>query len=144
MTLPQSGLSRRRSDPEAFRARALSVAMSVQDIETSIDWYCHAIGFVIDKRYERDGVTTGVVMKAGAVRILLNQDDGVKGADRQKGLGMSMHFTTVQDVDALAERIIAEGWTLATPPFDMPGGSRGFRVRDPDGFMISISSDATP
>ena len=140
----QQGISRRRSDPEAFRARSLSIAMTVKDLDASVDWYCHAIGFVIDKTYEREGTTTGVVVKAGNVKLLLNQDDGSKGADRVKGVGISMHFTTVQDIDALAERIIAEGWTLATPPFDMPNGTRGFRVRDPDNFMIVISNDPTP
>jgi uncharacterized glyoxalase superfamily protein PhnB len=139
----QQGLSRRRSDPEAFRARALSAALTVKDLDTSVDWYCHAIGFIIDKTYERNGVTASVAIKAGAVRLLLNQDDGAKGDERAKGVGMSLYLTTVQDIDALAERIIAEGWTLATPPFDMPNGTRGFRVKDPDGFMLSIANEAT-
>ena len=142
MNFQQQGLSRRRRDPEAFRARALSTAMTVKDLDASVDWYCHAIGFVVDKTYERDGVATSVALKAGAVRILLNQDDGAKGEERAKGVGMSLYLTTVQDIDALAERIIAEGWPLATPPFDMPNGTRGFRVRDPDGFMLSIANEA--
>ena len=141
MTYQQQGLSRRRQDPEAFRARALSASLTVKDLDASVDWYCHAIGFVVDKTYERDGVPTSVALKAGAVRLLLNQDDGAKGDDRSKGIGMSLYLTTVQDIDALAERIIAEGWTLSTPPFDMPGGTRGFRVRDPDGFMLSIANE---
>ena len=140
---PQANLSRRRSEPEAFRARSLSVSMTVKDLDSSVDWYCHAIGFVVDKSYEREGHTSGVVLKAGAVRILLNQDDGAKG-ERVKGAGMSLHFTTVQDVDVLAERIKAEGWSLETEPTDMPWGARSFRVRDPDGFMLAISSERAP
>ena len=103
MSSQQQGLSRRRSDPEAFRARALSVSMTVKDLDASIDWYCHAIGFVPDRQYEKDDRVTGAVLKAGAVRILLNQDDGAQGEERTKGVGMSLHFTTVQDIDALAE-----------------------------------------
>ena len=144
MTNNQPGLSRRRRDPEAFRARALSVALTVKDLETSVDWYCNAIGFVVDKRHERDGVSTSVSMKAGAVRILLNQDDGAKGFEREKGIGISLFFTTVQDIDALAERIKAEGSVLDTEPTDTPWGTRVFRVRDPDGFALTISSEATP
>ena len=143
MSSQQPGLSRRRSDPESFRARALQVSMTVKDLDASVDWYCHAIGFVIDKTYERDGVTSGVVMKAGSVKILLNQDDGAKG-ERVKGEGISLFFTTAQDIDALAERIKAEGSTLDSEPADMPWGARVFRVRDPDGFRIAISSDPTP
>ena len=141
MSSQQPGLSRRRQDPEAFRARSLSVSLTVNNLDASVDWYCHAIGFVVDKTYERDGVVSGVVVKAGSVRILLNQDDGAKGTERAKGLGMSLHFTTVQDVDAIAERIKAEGWSLDTEPADMPWGVRAFRVRDPDGFRISIASE---
>ena len=139
----QPGLSRRRSEPESFRARHLSAALTVRDVDASADWYCHAIGFVIDRVYERDGETTGIVLKAGNVRILLNQDDGARGADRVKGAGISLHLTTTQDVDGLAERIKAEGWGLETEPSDMPWGARVFRVRDPDGFLLAISSEQT-
>ena len=76
------------------------------------------------------------------MRILLNQDDGARGGDRVKGLGISLFFTTVQDVDALAERIKAEGATLEMEPTDTPWGTRAFRVRDPDGFMLVVSTDA--
>jgi uncharacterized glyoxalase superfamily protein PhnB len=138
----QGGLSRRRSDPEAFRARTLSVALTVKDLDASADWYCHAIGFVVDKTYERNGVVASIALKAGSVRILLNQDDGAKGLDRVKGTGISVFLTTAQDVDALAERIKAEGWALLMEPRETPNGARGFRVADPDGFVIGISSDA--
>ena len=144
MTSQQPGLSRRRSDPESFRARNLSVALTVQDVDASADWYSHAIGFVVDRTYEREGVTAGIVLKAGNVRVLLNQDDGAKGADRVKGVGISLHLTTTQDIDGLAERIKAEGWRLETEPTDMPWGARVFRVRDPDGFLLAISSEQTP
>lgn len=139
-----SGLSRRRMEPEAFRARALSVSMTVSDLERSVDWYCHAIGFVIDKRYERDETTASVALKAGNVKLLLNQDDGAKGQDRVKGVGISLYLSTVQDVDALAERIKAEGWTLEMEPTDTPWGTRALRVRDPDGFALVISTEQMP
>ena len=145
MSNPQhTGLSRRRMEPEAFRARSLSVSMTVKDLDASVDWYCHAIGFVVDKRYERDDVTTGVALKAGAVKLLLNQDDGAKGEERVKGVGISLYLSTVQDVDALAERIKAEGWTLEMEPTDTPWGTRVLRVRDPDGFAIAISTEQMP
>jgi uncharacterized glyoxalase superfamily protein PhnB len=131
-------------EPEAFRARSLSVAMTVKDVDASVDWYCNAIGFVVDKRYEKDETTTGVALKAGTVKILLNQDDGAKGTDRQKGIGISLYLATVQDIDALAERIKAEGWTLVTEPTDTPYGTRMLRVRDPDGFVLAISTEQMP
>jgi len=83
-------------------------------------------------------------IKAGTVRILLNQDDGAKGFDRVKGEGFSLQFITSQSVDDIANRIKAHGASLDTEPADMPWGVRSFRVRDPDGFRFAISSERRP
>jgi uncharacterized glyoxalase superfamily protein PhnB len=50
-------------------------------------------------------------------------------------------ITTAQDVDELAAGIKERGGTLDAEPADMPWGPRVFRVRDPDGFRIAISSE---
>ena len=80
-------------------------------------------------------------VKAGDIEMLINQDDGAKGWDRVKGEGFSLMFTTIQDVDTLAKRIVAKGGKLATEPTDMPWGARMFRVQDPDGFKLVFSMD---
>ena len=82
-----------------------------------------------------------VAVKAGDVRILLNQDDGKRGWDRVKGEGFSLMLTTAQDIDQVAMRIKGKGGTLETEPADMPWGVRMFRLRDPDGYKIAISSE---
>ena len=74
------------------------------------------------------------------MRILINQDDGAKGRDRVKGAGFSLQFITVQDIDDLAAEIRARGGTLDSEPADMPWGARVFRMLDPDGFKLTISS----
>lgn len=74
------------------------------------------------------------------MRILLNQDDGAKGLERKKGAGFSLMITTAQDVDGIAERIRENGGTLDSEPADMPWGGRAFRLQDPDGFRLAISS----
>ncbi len=83
-----------------------------------------------------------ISLSAGAVRVLLAQDDGSKGLDRIKGEGMSLQITTSQDIDTLATRIKGHGVTLDTEPFTAPHGPRVFRVRDPDGFRFTFSSPA--
>ena len=80
-------------------------------------------------------------LTAGVVHLLINQDNGAKGWDRKKGEGISLTLTTAQDVDAIAGRIKARGGTLESEPADMPWGARIFRVRDPDGFILAISSE---
>jgi len=130
-----------RATPESFRARSMSVSLTVKDLETSLEWYRDIVGFAVDQRYEREGKLMSVALKAGAVRILINQDDGAKGMDRVKGEGFSLHFTTAQDVDRIAAGIKERGGTLASDPADMPWGPRAFRLVDPDGFKLAISSE---
>ena len=98
------------------------------------------VGFTVDQEYEREGKLRAVALIAGNVRILIVQDDGAKGWDRVKGEGFSLHFTTVQDVDEIAKRIKEFGGTLESEPADMPWGARAFRLQDPDGFNLTISS----
>jgi uncharacterized glyoxalase superfamily protein PhnB len=130
-----------RADPETFRARALTASLTVQDLEKSLAWYSEVVGFVVDQKYEREGALRAVALKAGTVRILLNLDDGARGWDRVKGEGISLQFTTAQSVDEIAERIRERGGSLESEPADMPWGARMFRLKDPDGFKLVISSE---
>ena len=129
-----------RAQPESFRARALMAAFTVNDLAKSLAFYRDVIGFTEDRRHERDGKLVAISLKAGDVELLLGQDDGKKGVDRVKGVGCSLQFTTTQDIDALAALVTSRGATLETEPRSMPWGQRVFRVKDPDGFLLAISS----
>lgn len=129
-----------RAEPQSFRARDLSASLTVRDVERSLAWYRDVLGFLVERRHERDGSLQAVSLKAGRVDLLLAQDDGAKGLERAKGEGMSLQFTTMQSVDELAERIRGKGVALHTEPVDTPWGARVFRVVDPDGFKLVFSS----
>ena len=128
-------------EAESFRGRTLSASLTVKDLQKSLVWYHDVVGFTIDQRYEREGKLRAVALKAGNVRLLINQDDGAKGWDRVKGEGFSLQITTAQNVDEIARRIKQHGGTLDSEPADMPWGARVFRLRDPDGFKFAISSE---
>ena len=123
-----------------FHARTLGAALTVKDLEKSLAWYRDVVGFAVDQRHEREGKLLAVSLKAGDVRILLALDDGAKGWDRVKGEGLSLQFTTDQNIDEIADRVKAAGVTLDTEPVDTPWGARVFRLHDPDGFKLVISS----
>jgi uncharacterized glyoxalase superfamily protein PhnB len=125
--------------PEPFLASALNASLTVKDLQQSLAWYAGVVGFAVDREIEREGKLAAVSLRAGDVRILLNQDDGARGWDRAKGEGISLQIVTTQSVDAVADRIREHGGTLDTEPADMPWGVRAFRVRDPDGFKLAIS-----
>jgi uncharacterized glyoxalase superfamily protein PhnB len=127
-------------DPDnVFQARSMSVSLTVKDLRKSLAWYQDVLGFTVDRKIELDGKLRGVALGAGEVRITINQDDGAKGWDRVKGEGFSLQMTTEQNVDEIANRIKEKGGTLDSEPIDMPWGARMFRLRDLDGFKLSIS-----
>ena len=130
-----------RAQPESFRGRTLSAALTVKDLEKSLAWYRDVAGFTVDQRHEREGKLLAVSLQAGDVRILIGQDDGAKGWDRVKGEGFSLQITTAQSVDDVAGQLKARGARLVSEPADMPWGVRMFRVEDPDGFKLTISSE---
>jgi uncharacterized glyoxalase superfamily protein PhnB len=131
-----------RAQPESFRARTLNASLTVNDLAKSIAWYRDIVGFTVDREHERNGKVVAASLKAGAVQLLLGQDDGAKGMDRVKGVGFSLQFTTAQNIDDLASRIKSHGVTLETEPTDA-WGVRVFRVVDPDGFKLVFASERT-
>lgn len=129
----------RRSEPENFRGRELSVSLTVDDLEKSLAWYQDVVGFYVERTTEHDGRPRSAALLAGNVRIVLHQDDGAKGRDRPKGEGLSLRITTGQDLDRLAARIVDRGGVLDSEPADTHAGTRVFRVTDPDGFTYRIA-----
>ena len=125
---------------EELAGRSLEAALTVKNLEASVAWYTDTLGFTVDRTHERGGRLIAVSIRAGTVRLLLAEDDGAKGLDRVKGDGLSLQITIEQDVDAVASRIQDHGWVLDMAPVTGPHGLRVFRLRDPDGFRITISS----
>jgi uncharacterized glyoxalase superfamily protein PhnB len=128
-----------RSD-EGLIATELAASLTVNDVSHSAAWYGDVLGFTIDRTYARDSHVFAIALRAGAVRLLLTQDDGARGPERLKGDGFSLQITTAQDIDAYASRVVANGGVLDLAPTSMPWGVRVFRLRDPDGFRFTVSS----
>ena len=130
---------RRVSASETLRLRAIEPSFTVNDLARSASFYTNALGFVVEEKFKSpDGTVQGVMLKAGTCRLGLSQDDWAKGRDRQKGIGVRVWCTTVQDIDAIAARIKAAGHTLAEEPKEQPWGGRALAVDDPDGFHLTI------
>lgn len=131
----------KRAQPESFRARTLQASLTAKDLAKSLAWYRDVLGFTVDQKHEREGTLRAVSLKAGVVRLLITQDDGARGWDRVKGEGFSLQITTAEDIDEVAQRIKKAGGTLDSEPADTPWGARAFRLHDPDGFKLVISSE---
>jgi uncharacterized glyoxalase superfamily protein PhnB len=131
---------RRQQWPPTLRLRSVMPVLTVNDIEASIAWYRDVLGLYVAQEMKLDGKLTGASLRAGAVEVLLTQDDFAKGRERQKGIGFRLYCTTAQDIDELAAAIQERGGVLSQPPKDQSWGVRDFAVTDPDGFQISIST----
>ncbi len=123
-----------------FIATTLAASLTVKDVAASLAWYRDVLGFTVARTFDRGGPMFAASLRAGGVAILLTQDDGAKGYDRVKGDGISLQLTTAQNIDELAARVKARGGTLDAEPVD-GWGARVFRLRDPDGFKLVISSE---
>ena len=128
-----------RSQPESLRSRSLSASLTATNLQRSLEWYRDIVGFTVEERHEREGLLRAVTLKAGSTKIVISQDDGALGGERAKGAGFSLYFTTAQNIDSLAAEIKKRGGILTAEPADMYG-SRVFRLQDPDGFKLVISS----
>jgi uncharacterized glyoxalase superfamily protein PhnB len=110
-------------------------------LQKSITFY-EALGFSIDDRWEDKGTLLGVMMRAGATQIGLNQDDWKKGRDRKKGIGVRLSIATTRDqVDEIAKRARNAGITLKSEPRDTEWKSRAFELADPSGFLVTVFSE---
>lgn len=128
-----------RSTPETLRLRSITPGLTADDLARSMAFYGDALGFVVSERWTNDeGGLRGVMMRAGVCELGLSQDDWAKGRDRKKGQGVGIWLETSQDVDALAARVKAAGYSLTEEPKDQPWGARSFSVDDPDGFHLTF------
>ena len=134
-----TGLDKRRHDPQTLRLRAYEPSLTVNDLQKSIDFYTKILGFFPGERWEVGGVLKGITLKAGACELGLSQDDWSKGRDRVKGVGFRLYCETVQDINALADRIKRAGGVLTDGPTDSPEMKmQSISLDDPDGYHISI------
>jgi uncharacterized glyoxalase superfamily protein PhnB len=126
----------------AINATNLGCSITCKDLEASIRFYRDAIGFAVAHTFENEGKVVAAVVSAGDCRLVLNQDDGKLGWDRNKGQGFSLQINVAgtADVDGAAARIKAAGGALLSEPADRPWGARMFQFKDPDGFKLGVST----
>jgi uncharacterized glyoxalase superfamily protein PhnB len=122
-----------------LKVKSLVPSFTVDNLQQSITFF-EGLGFVVDERWEDNGVLQGVMLKAGEAEIGLSQDDWKKGRDRVKGVGMRLHIDTTQNIDELAAQAKKAGVKLDQEPADTPWKTRAFEATDPSGFKVTISS----
>jgi uncharacterized glyoxalase superfamily protein PhnB len=118
---------------------SVTPSLTVDNLQQSVDFF-GGLGFEVEERWEENGVLLGVMLKGGNVRLGLSQDDGKKGRDRVKGVGMRLYIETTDNIDEVAARAKAAGVALTTDAHDTDWGNRAFEVKEPSGFLLTIGS----
>lgn len=130
-----------RKEPETLRLRSAAPSFTVNDVERSLRFYRDILGFVVTERWMKEGKLQGVEIAAGSVTLMLGQDDWKRGRNRAKGEAFRIYCETAQNVDRLAQQILARGGELSQGPTDQAWGMRDFAVTDPDGFKLTIGAE---
>lgn len=125
----------------ALDTRGIAPGLTVNDLTKSIHFYVEGLGFTITSRNEVDGQLRFVMLKGGNGELGLGQDDGAKGKNRVKGVGLRLWITTQQDLNQLAAQAKAAGIALDHEVMAMPWGQMAFAVTDPDGFKLTIGAE---
>lgn len=128
--------------PEEENVNTMRLEFFVKDLVRSIDFYERVLGFT-----KTSGETGGyTVMQLGEARIDLQPVDVLPlehpvnplGTERV-GLGIEI-VLDVDDVQRMYERAQSSGWQLSAPLKARPWGGTDFRVQDPDGRYIRVTS----
>jgi uncharacterized glyoxalase superfamily protein PhnB/precorrin-6B methylase 2 len=125
------------SNPGTLRPRLV-----VADAAKAIDYYIQVFGAEVVERYsDADGKVVHAELAIGTARLTLKDEDAADRAPTSAGGSSVLLMLDVDDVDAVAERMVAGGGTVVFPIDDSEDG-RGGRITDPFGHRWMISQRA--
>ena len=121
---------------------SMTPLFQVYDVRTSVDFYCHSLGFTLAESYEPDGHFYWAKITNGDSVIMFNakwEDDSrpeERDANLAKGHGDTELYFACDDVDALYESLKSKGVNASAPAEQH--GRKETVVKDPDGFKRSF------
>ena len=121
----------------------LRLVLTVDDLDAAVAFYRDALGLEQLGFFENDG---GRGFLLGADRGTLELFDEAQAAAvdaievGRRAAGPVRIAFQVEDSDAAAERLVAEGGSQLAPPVETPWGDRNLRVAAPDGMQLTLFS----
>lgn len=109
------------------------------DLNVTADFYVHVLGFEIVKD-ERSAEQPYLSVRRDQVQIGAAARPAESDRDRRRPpLGVEL-VLEVDDLTAERERVLAYGWPLDEDVTDRPWGLSDFRILDPSGYYLRIST----
>jgi|SRR5918993_4107774 catechol 2,3-dioxygenase-like lactoylglutathione lyase family enzyme len=126
------------------REAGLRLELFALDMEASIAFYTRVLAFELVRHEPGDYASLrlgGAVLGIGPV-AKLPEEGGYFGRDiatLRRGLGVEI-VLEVGDVDGCQERVADSGHPILEPLRERPWGLRDFRISDPDGYYLRVTS----
>lgn len=120
---------------------ALRIEIFVHDIDRSVDFYERVLGFTRETA-SPDYVAIrhgAALIGIGAMSHLSAGHPLKSSAGERSGLGVEI-VLEVDDVEVAFVAARTTGHPLLSPLQDRPWGQRDFRLADPDGYYIRVTS----
>lgn len=126
------------------RNASLRLELFSSDVEQSVDFYTQILNFSIEgnstnQSYQQ--VTKGSVILGIGPEAKMSENHylRLKGNDSRRGIGVEI-VLEVDDVLASYQQVKRSGYPIHAELQDRPWGLTDFRLIDPDGYYIRITS----
>ena len=131
-------MSTQNSNPPIF---GLRVALTVQDYERSVKFYCEGLGIEPAAIWNNDGGQALMLNMGNATLEIFDERQAqvIDQLEAEKRVSGPIRFALqVPDLDAALERLLAHGAKLVHAPVMTPWGDYNVRLQDPDGMQITL------
>ena len=126
------------STPNIFELR---VAITTQDYERLVKFYCAGLGIEPAAVWNNDG-GKALMLEMGKATLEIfdeRQAEVIDNLEVGKRVSGQIRFALqVPDLKAAMERMLANGATLVHEPVMTPWGDQNVRLQDPDGMRITL------
>ena len=103
------------------------VELTVCDLDAAVDWYREVLGL---REVMRDGANTFALLSAGGTKLALKRGT--------PSVGSVLLAFEVADLDAWVQALAGKGVALEDPIKTSHEGYRRARLRDADGYEVSV------
>ena len=119
----------------------LRVAITTQDYERLVKFYCLGLGIEPAAVWNNDGGKALMLNMGNATLEIFDERQAKVIDDLEVGKrvsGQILFALQVPDLKAAMERMLANGATLVHEPVLTPWGDYNVRLQDPDGMQITL------
>jgi catechol 2,3-dioxygenase-like lactoylglutathione lyase family enzyme len=139
-----SGAGRRGDSPDqrSEQAASLRLELFVRDLASSVDFYKRVLGFADVKRSpDYVSLSLGRVVLGLSPVANLEPEHHFRPevAQSRRGLGVEI-VLEVENVAAVEQHVRSVGYPLVRSLEKQPWGLTDFRIADPDGYFVRITS----